>query len=376
MNRWMGGVLVLLLGFPAVWADDKPKEPDKPATPAEQYQALLKEAQEAQQVFMKKLGDAKTSEERTKLVQEQGPAKLAPKFLALAEKYPKDPVALDALLWVVTDQFGGQSGGEPRSKALEILTRDHIDSNKLGTVCQSMGFGGTAKDKEFLRAVLKKSKSAEIRAEAALALAQGTAQKVMILKQMKDNPEIAKLLETEFGKDAADELKAGDPAKVKAESEQLFKDFAEKHVSNMKPERIARVVQIFSSYGGKGAETLARSLLEKDTRPEVQGPACLTLAQMLKGRADETATTDPKEADKTREEASKLFERAVEKFADVKTGFRGTVGSVAKRELFDIRHLSVGKPVPDAEGEDQDGQKFKLSDYKGKVVLLDFWSEF
>jgi cytochrome oxidase Cu insertion factor (SCO1/SenC/PrrC family) len=24
---------------------------------------------------------------------------------------------------------------------------------------------------------------------------------------------------------------------------------------------------------------------------------------------------------------------------------------------------------------DQDGKKFKLSDYKGKVVLLDFWSQ-
>ena len=60
----------------------------------------------------------------------------------------------------------------------------------------------------------------------------------------------------------------------------------------------------------------------------------------------------------------------------MKTGFRGTVGSVAKGELFDMRHLSVGKPVPDVDGEDQDGQKFKISDYKGKVVLLDFWSEF
>ena len=26
-------------------------------------------------------------------------------------------------------------------------------------------------------------------------------------------------------------------------------------------------------------------------------------------------------------------------------------------------------------GTDQDGKPFKLSDYKGKVVMLDFWSE-
>src|SRR5262249_2849789 len=153
-----------------------------------------------------------------------------------------------------------------------------------------------------------------------------------------------------------------------------FKEIAEKHFAAMKPERIANLFQILSFSGGKGAESLARALLEKDTRPAVQGPPCLTLAPMLKGRAPETAGHEPKKADKVREEAEKLVERAVEKFADVKTGFRGTVGSVAKRELFDIRHLSVGKPVPDTEGEDQDGQKFKLSDYKGKVVLLDFWS--
>ncbi|MBI2808576.1 MAG: redoxin domain-containing protein [Planctomycetes bacterium] len=27
------------------------------------------------------------------------------------------------------------------------------------------------------------------------------------------------------------------------------------------------------------------------------------------------------------------------------------------------------------EGQDQDGKHFKLSDYRGKVVLLYFWSE-
>jgi cytochrome oxidase Cu insertion factor (SCO1/SenC/PrrC family) len=34
---------------------------------------------------------------------------------------------------------------------------------------------------------------------------------------------------------------------------------------------------------------------------------------------------------------------------------------------------TVGKKAPPIVGPDQDGKKFKLSDYKGKVVLLDFW---
>jgi cytochrome oxidase Cu insertion factor (SCO1/SenC/PrrC family) len=35
--------------------------------------------------------------------------------------------------------------------------------------------------------------------------------------------------------------------------------------------------------------------------------------------------------------------------------------------------LVVGKVAPDFEAVDQDGVAFKLSDYRGKVVALDFW---
>ena len=50
-----------------------------------------------------------------------------------------------------------------------------------------------------------------------------------------------------------------------------------------------------------------------------------------------------------------------------------TLGELAGRELFALRNLQPGKPSPEIEGEDIDGVKFKLSDYRGKVVLLDFW---
>jgi cytochrome oxidase Cu insertion factor (SCO1/SenC/PrrC family) len=34
---------------------------------------------------------------------------------------------------------------------------------------------------------------------------------------------------------------------------------------------------------------------------------------------------------------------------------------------------SVGALAPEITGSDLDGNAFKLSDYRGKVVLLDFW---
>lgn len=33
----------------------------------------------------------------------------------------------------------------------------------------------------------------------------------------------------------------------------------------------------------------------------------------------------------------------------------------------------VGEQAPEIIGEDVDGKEFKLSDYRGKVVVLDFW---
>ena len=45
----------------------------------------------------------------------------------------------------------------------------------------------------------------------------------------------------------------------------------------------------------------------------------------------------------------------------------------AKEALFEIEHLQVGCTAPDIVGVDVEGVAFKLSDYRGKVVLLDFW---
>ena len=70
-----------------------------------------------------------------------------------------------------------------------------------------------------------------------------------------------------------------------------------------------------------------------------------------------------------------LENRRCEWKTDVSGGYRGTLGEAAKAQLFEARNLVVGKVAPEIEGEDADGKKFKLSEYRGKVVVLDFWGD-
>jgi len=46
----------------------------------------------------------------------------------------------------------------------------------------------------------------------------------------------------------------------------------------------------------------------------------------------------------------------------------------AEGNLFEIRNLVIGQAAPEAESNDLDGKAVKLSDHKGKVVVLDFWA--
>ena len=43
--------------------------------------------------------------------------------------------------------------------------------------------------------------------------------------------------------------------------------------------------------------------------------------------------------------------------------------------LFELQHLQIGMVAPDITGKDLDGVEFKLSDYRGKVIMLDFWGD-
>jgi len=376
MSRIVRGLLILALAVPALAAAEQPKE--KPAAPAEQYQALVKVYQDAMQTYSEAVGKAKTYEERMKVFDElyPKPEKLAPRFLELAEKYPQDPVAFDALTWIVVNCVRFPAGIPARAKAVAILSQDHARSEKLGSICQNLANGYDEETAILLTAILDKNPSQDVRGEACLALAQQHGRRLETARRLHDHPEIGSSFVRAYGQEGVESLKKTDTAKVADQGKRYSKQFAENYLGRMKPDRIAQLCQALSYSTDEVSETVLRTLLAKDSRREVQGLATLTLALQLKRRLEMTPTIGEATASQVRAESEKLLRRASDKFGDVKLAVGGTVGDKARLELDDILHLAVGKVAPEIEGQDQDGNKFKLSDYRGKVVLLDFWHQY
>ena len=80
------------------------------------------------------------------------------------------------------------------------------------------------------------------------------------------------------------------------------------------------------------------------------------------------------DSDALRREVERILETAVKKYPEAALN-EGTLVDVADTMLFALRNLGIGKVAPEIAGEDIEGVSFKLSDYRGKVVMLDFWGD-
>lgn len=137
-------------------------------------------------------------------------------------------------------------------------------------------------------------------------------------------------------------------------------------------ERMVKLSQDLIYSCSESSDRLLRATIEKNPRREAQGYARHSLAMSLIERAD----TLQKQSVETRapyeREAEKLLQETAEKYADLKY-LRTTLGKSAEAELNVIRNVTVGKKLQEVEGEDIDGKKMKLSDYRGKILLIDCW---
>jgi hypothetical protein len=145
------------------------------------------------------------------------------------------------------------------------------------------------------------------------------------------------------------------------------------------------------------AEKLLKAIEEKNPDRAIKGRALYAQAEQKKQLVSSAAYLKNAKTEEEKKEAAEYFspedikrlesldtsgiEKQVEeilvrvqaKYADVKAGYGGTLGERAEGDLFEIRSLAIGKVAPDIEGESVQGKPMKLSDFKGKVVVLDFW---
>jgi hypothetical protein len=114
-----------------------------------------------------------------------------------------------------------------------------------------------------------------------------------------------------------------------------------------------------SSIDVKERESALRAIAKQSPHPKVKAAANFALATIL--------LDSPAGATAARSEARRLFETVRKEYTG--TPYAGQAAGF----LFELDNLQIGMRAPDFEATDQDGKKFKLSDYQGKVVVLDFW---
>jgi hypothetical protein len=285
MRGTMMAMVAELLFLPALWAADKP------AAPGEQLEAIKKEVEKSRTELNQAYEKAKTDKERQELQDKENKHRhaCARRALELARKHPKDPVAVDALSWIIGGGLGWLGADAEIEAAFDLLRKDYITSDKLQRICffAYIYDGASTKPELFLRTAVKKNPHREVQAHAYYYLARILRSQAALAKRLPNSAQTKKWLEV-LNADVVKRIKASDPNKLLKEAEELF-------------------------------------------------------------------------------------ERVISKYDDVKTTSGRTFGEVAKAALFEMRHLVVGKVAPEIEGEDIDGKRFKLSDYRGKVVVLDFW---
>lgn len=123
---------------------------------------------------------------------------------------------------------------------------------------------------------------------------------------------------------------------------------------------LARTYHHLGNFIRRSRDPITRKLLEEQTDGA---------SMIAKFEGD-----DPEESDRR---AEAYFKRVMDEFGDLKMPYpynETPFAVMARGELYELRHLGVGKAVPELEGEDVGGGKLRLGDYRGKVVVIAFWA--
>ena len=151
------------------------------------------------------------------------------------------------------------------------------------------------------------------------------------------------------------------------------------HVENPK---IADMVVALGRGASPDTVSFLKAVLARNPDRDAKGRAAYSLAQGLADKIENAKTDEA--ATKLEAEAVAMLKRIGDEFADVhlmklpanakaEPRLLGKLAAKDAKGIANIKNLRPGKPAPEIVGPDMDEKTFKLSDYKGKVVLIDFW---
>lgn len=184
---------------------------------------------------------------------------------------------------------------------------------------------------------------------------------LMRVKERLDHPEAARILAS-IVCGSVDPNTETPPAEFSDAADLIVKHFPESpDITNF-----CEVVDHLStshSWTGRYEKHL-RTILERNRHRDVQAAAAYALASVVAV------------ADDRREEAEKLYEAAIKRFdgsydyhyADIEKDLN------ARAEIILTELRSIGKLAPEIDGVDLQGHDMKLSEFRGKVVLISFWA--
>ncbi|HQR06381.1 MAG TPA: hypothetical protein PLN21_06140 [Gemmatales bacterium] len=325
MNRWLW-LLALGLAPCNVVADDPKtppaqKESAKTADSAkDEFVAIQKEWQTQQSAFGKKY-QAAAAEDRQKLFETDYPKvePFAQRCLTLAEKWPTAPEAADALFWALSNNVSGDTG----KKCCTMLKTVWLDKASLEEIGKKLVRHYYLQNPDLHQSLMARAEK-EDKDPKVIPVLLWLHRQGQIMPQVADNAKKAQeLILTRF----IDSKEIGNMCQLLGDSEDT-----------------------------KAVDTL-KTILEKNSHDNVKAAACYGLGKQL-GKVEATQA----EAEKYLEQAIKDFPQAGE-----------AVKALAKGELHEVKYLAIGKVIPEVKGKDLDDKEFKLMEYRGKVVLLDFW---
>lgn len=126
------------------------------------------------------------------------------------------------------------------------------------------------------------------------------------------------------------------------------------HLESPLMERLASSLRgAVHSIGDKSSVAALETIRDKATEARAKAAAIFSLALIQMPKDEDAART--------------LFARLKKEFGDT------NYATQADKYLFELDFLSIGKVAPDFEATDEKGVKWKLSDYRGKVTVIDFW---